>query len=520
MFPSPAKVLLQLSVAGVCFTFLIFPIYRYLRDEKKLRRYPGPFLAAVTNLWIMFKHYFGTRSDAIHTLHQKHGKIIRIGPGSLSFSSMQAARDIYGHGTATSKDLFYDSLAGIHRQLFDSIDKEEHAKKRKLFAAAFAQKSVEEKEHNVCVDISKLVHQFDRLSTDPPKPGQTVFDQHELTDARRWFNLLTLDLAADFSFGIKLGFVAQGDDLATCETIRGHQYQEHPEAGTYHNLRIISTLGYARQSFFSINRKLFAWHRGWRDGQVFTDFTIHLIRQRMAAEADGEKRSDFFQALNFTRDGVPTGMEMGELIQECALLMNAGSETTTSALQNIFYHLIRHPRCMQTLYEELESAFSDGDELVPAYDRIKFLPYLRAVIDETLRLRPSLGVALPRVTPPEGMSIDGTWVSGNTTVSAPQWTIHRDPELFEQPLEFRPERWLGPNGAKLQQGFMPFSLGARACVGRNMAYMELSLITATLVHRYHFALPSPQWEPTMYESMVIKSGPMPVKIWRRANTKS
>jgi cytochrome P450 len=281
------------------------------------------------------------------------------------------------------------------------------------------------------------------------------------------------------------------------------------------DLQIISTLGFARPSFFHINRKLFAWHRGWHDGQVFTDFTIHLIRRRLAAEKDGATRSDFFQALNFTRDGTPVEMEMGELIQDCALLMNAGSETTTCALQNIFYHLIRHPHCMQTLVEELATAF-DADEPVPAYDRIKFLPYLRAVIDETLRLRPSLGIALPRATPPEGMSIDGTWVAGNTTVSAPQWTIHRDPELFEQPLEFRPERWLGENAAKLQKGFMPFSSGARACVGRNMAYMELSLIVATLMHRYHFALPSPQWEPTIYETMVIKSGPMPVKIWRRS----
>jgi cytochrome P450 len=229
---SPAIVLLELALAGLCWTFLVFPIHRYLRDEKKLRRYPGPFLAAVTNLWIMFRHYTSTRTDAIHALHQKHAKIVRIGPNSLSFSSLQAAKDIYGHGTATSKDPFYNSLAGIHRQLFDSIDKEEHAKKRKLFAAAFAQKSVEEKEHHVNADIAELVRRFDRLCTDAPRPGQEVFEAHELTDARRWFNLLTLDLAADFSFGIKLGFVAQGDDLATCETIQGHRFQAHPECGT------------------------------------------------------------------------------------------------------------------------------------------------------------------------------------------------------------------------------------------------------------------------------------------------
>lgn len=519
MLSTPTIVFIQLVFAGFCFTGLLSPIYLYFRDEKQLRRYPGPFLAAVTNLWMMFKHYSGARTDTITALHQKYGKIVRIGPDSLSFSSLQAAKDIYGHGTASFKDKFYDSLAGVHRQLFDSIDKDEHAKKRKLFANAFAQKSVEEKEHNVNTDIAKLVHQWDHLCTDPPRHGQNLFEEHELTDARRWFNLLTLDLAADFAFGIKLGFVAAGDDLATCETFRGDKYQAHPEAGTYHNLLILSTLGYADPVYFKINRKVFGWHPGFHAGEVFTDFTIHLIRQRMAAEGPGEKRTDFFEALNFTRDGVPTGMEMGELIQECSLLMNAGSETTTCALQNILHFLIRHPHCMQTLYEELETAFDDDDEIIPAYDKVKFLPYLRAVIDETLRLRPSLGVALPRVTPPQGMIIDGVWVAGNTTVSAPHWTIHRDPELFERPLEFLPERWLGADAAKLQKGFMPFSSGARACVGRNMAYMELTMIVATVVHRYHFALPSPEWKPTILESMVIKSGPMPVKMWRRKSAR-
>lgn len=520
MFTPLTQVFLPLALSGLVITWIIVPTIRYFLDRKRLRQHPGPLPAAFTDLWMMYKHYTGGRTKSIHELHKKYGKIVRVGPESLSFASLEAVKDIHGHGTAAFKDKFYTSLAGDHRQLLDSIDKEQHAKKRKLFAAAFAQKSVEEKEHNVREDIQELINQWDKLASPPPPADQTVFQPHELIDARRWFNLLMLDLAGDFAFSMKLGFVAQGDDLTTCETIRGEKYLAHPEASINPNLQIISTLGYARSSFFKINRKLFSWHRGWKDGDIITDFITHLVKTRLSADADGKERSDFFHALNYTRDGVPIGMEMGELIQECSLLMVAGSETTTCALQNIFHYLIRNPRCMETLYEEVATAFDDEDEVVPAYDRIKFLPYLRAVIDETLRHRPSLAIALPRVTPPEGMSIAGVWVPGNTTVSTPTWTIHHDPELFEAPFEFRPERWLGESGAHLQTSFVPFSTGARACVGRNMAYMELSLIVATLVHRYHFALSSPDWEPTIYETMVIKSGPMPVKIWRRASAKA
>jgi cytochrome P450 len=250
-------------------------------------------------------------------------------------------------------------LAGFHRQLLDTLDKEEYASRRKPFAAAFAQKLVEEKEYNANADIQQLLRQWDKLATPPPRPGQDRFEPSELIDARRWINLLMLDLACDFAFGVKSGFVAQGDDLMIIENIRGKTYEAHPEAAINPNLLIISTLRYARSSFFTINRKLFSWHRGWKDGDVITDFVTHLIKTHLAAESDGKERSDFFQALNFTRDGVLTGMDMGELIQQCSLLMVAGSGKTTCAMQNIFRYRIRNPRCMNILCKEVATAFEE-----------------------------------------------------------------------------------------------------------------------------------------------------------------
>jgi cytochrome P450 len=224
------------------------------------------------------------------------------------------------------------------------------------------------------------------------------------------------------------------------------------------------------------------------------------------------------QRLPFTKDGMPVGMELGELVAELSLLTNAGSETTTAALQNIMHNLCRNPRCMDKLYEEIASVTTDEEleenPVIP-YDKIKFLPYLRAVIDETLRDRPSLAIGLPRVTPKEGTHIAGTWVPGNTTVSIPTWGMHHDPAVFERPFEFLPERWLGESGQALQKYMLAFSAGSRQCVGRNVAYTEISIIVSTIVRRYRFALPSPEWKPTVYETMVIRSGPMPIKIWRR-----
>lgn len=471
----------------------------------------------------MLLHWRGRRTLGVAEAHKKLGPVVRLGPNHLSFTALEAIKDIYGHGTPAFKHEFYNSFAGSHKNLIDTLDKEDHAKKRKLYAAAFAQKQVEEKEGAVREDIRELVEQWDKLCTSKPTPAQIKagFKKEDgLFDARRWLNLLMLDLAVDFSFGIKVHFVRNGDDLTECESIEGRKYLAGPEGSFNPNLLCISTMGFAPPSLLWLNRKLFGWHRGIKsDGQINTDFVIRLVRQRFRIEAEqlqnGEKRNgDFFEGLNYTKDGIPIGLEMGALIQECGLLVAAGSETTTAALQNILHYVTANPRVKTKLQDELDRAFPD-EEVVPSYDEVKFLPYLRAVIDEALRHRPSLSIGLPRATPPEGMRIAGHWVAGNTMVSVPTWTVHHMPEYFEKPQEFIPERWLGESGIELQKAFMPFSQGARACVGRNMAYMELYLIVATVFRRYDFALEREGWMPTVVETMVIKARDMPMKIWRR-----
>ena len=508
--------LIPLLTAFVAVLWFLWCALGYISDEKRLRQYSGPSLASLSCIWIMWKNFIHVRSEAVYEAHMKYGKVIRLAPNHLSFISPEAIKDIYGHGTPAAKDKFYNAFVGSHYNLLDTRDKPKHAAKRKLFAAAMAQKSVEVKEHAIKDDINQLVRQWDKLCTAAPEKGQNVFPSNELVDIRRWFNLLMLDLACDLCFNIKQGFVAQGDDAATCETIDGKQYIGHPEAGTNPNLLLVSTLGFAPPTWLRFNQKLFSWHKGNVCGQTFSDYVIHLVRKRLAMEATTKSKdhADFFHDLNFTKDGHPVGMDIGELIQECALIMNAGSETTTCALQNMMYYLLLNPTCMDKLYNEIKSA-CDDDEIVPSFDRIKFLPYLRACIDETLRHRPSLAIGLPRVTPPEGMYIAGTWVPGETTVSIPTWGMHHDPDVFEKPFDFIPERWLGESGANLQKNMLAFSAGARQCVGRNVAYTEISLIIATIIKRYNFALSRPDWKPTVYETMVLKTGPMPVKIWRR-----
>lgn len=179
--------------------------------------------------------------------------------------------------------------------------------------------------------------------------------------------------------------------------------------------------------------------------------------------------------------------------------------------------LVKHPEVLKKLCEEVD-AIAEEDEVSISYDKVKDLPYLRACLDESMRVLPPTPFGLPRKTPPEGCDVFGQWVAGNTSVSMSSYVAHRDEKMFPDPEVFRPERWMGEEGKKLQPYFITFSAGARGRIGRNISYLEQTIIIASMVHRYEFELQSPDFEQAVYEHFNLVPGPLPLKIWRRQIT--
>lgn len=198
------------------------------------------------------------------------------------------------------------------------------------------------------------------------------------------------------------------------------------------------------------------------------------------------------------------------------ITVDAGSDTTAIALTNVLYYLIKHPNTLNKLREEVAGALDEGEEIAP-YAKVKSLPYLKACLDESLRLSPPLPRGLERKTPPQGMEILGEHIAGGVTVSVSSYVAHRDPVLFPEPDSFKPERWLNESEATkdMRAAWIPFTTGARACIGRNITMMEQQILIATLVHRYDFALPSRGWKLTWEEAFNLWPSQMPLKLWRR-----
>lgn len=157
------------------------------------------------------------------------------------------------------------------------------------------------------------------------------------------------------------------------------------------------------------------------------------------------------------------------------------SDTTSATLTNSFYYLIKYPAVYRKLQAILNAEFPGG-EADWTYTKAKAIPYLDAIIHETLRLRPSVPSGLPRVTPPGGLQIDEVFIPGDVNISVPTYAIQRDPRYWDDPLEFVPERWerLSPD----RTPFFPFTRGKYACPGKNLAMMELVMVISRVALKY------------------------------------
>jgi cytochrome P450 len=130
------------------------------------------------------------------------------------------------------------------------------------------------------------------------------------------------------------------------------------------------------------------------------------------------------------QNGPPHSYEWGEIIAEINSMMNSGHDTTAISLRNVLFSLLKNPTCMAKLYEEFEEVL-DENEMVASYGKIKHLPYLRACIDEGLRMIPPVIFGLPRRAPLEGAPILADFVAGDTSISMSAYAVHHQESIFK-----------------------------------------------------------------------------------------
>lgn len=404
---------------------------------------------------------------------------------------------IYGHGANFLKDIWYDGGAGPTRTMADTRSKQEHQLKRKRMAHLFSQKSISEIEPLIAERAAAL---FQCVSDAAKQPRPL--------NMRRYVNYFTIDVITAVLFGETTGCLERGNDIVNAKTGSGEIYRAPLIQSLHDGMRLAVPIGYMPSCFALV--KLMAKLSSLSNSAKRFEDIVYYHTTKGLSSRDQPRASEFeafIHRLKAERPGKTSDLPFNEILAECSGMMNAGSDTTSTALCNAIYVLsqAKHKRILEKLREELSPAFETAQGDIPSYDDLARVSYLRACIDEVLRLRPSSAFGLPREVPEGGRVIAGQFVAGGVSVSVPTYSILHNADIFADPEEYRPERWrvgVDPNAsseekaklATMKKAHVPFSIGPRACIGRNIAYFELTLVIGVLMYHFDFEFRVPEVE--------------------------
>jgi len=332
-------------------------------------------------------------------------------------------------------------------------DDADHSRYRRLLSHAFSDKALREQEPLITPYVDLLIS---RLHENANKGAQ---------DMVSWFNFVAFDIIGSLTLGESFGCL---EDSAL-----------HPWVSILFGYLQISTYLGAMSNFPMLKRVLLNFMPKKVQEQRLNHFLFskEKVEKRMA---QGTERPDFMSNVLKHNDKevscLPsprvcllifqlTGMSKEEIYPTFAIILVAGSETTGTLLANVTYHLCKYPEVLSKLTAEIRGAFNNEDEITMV--SVNSLKYELAVLEEALRILPPAPNGGPRVTPPEGVVIDGQWVPGGTSVTVPWYSAHRLSSNWRDADQFVPERWLGYDRYKADNrgAFAPFSAGPRNCIG-------------------------------------------------------
>ncbi|KAH7232287.1 cytochrome P450 [Fusarium redolens] len=461
----------------------LFYVIPYFYTYRHLRGIPGPLLARFSNLWLMYICRQSKRSYTVHDLHERLGPVIRIQPNHISINDERAINIIYGHGNGLEKSAWYDSSISLTRSIFTARKRTEHARKRRYIAHSFAPKSSRAAEGSIADKVELLIRKWDEIINKGPQ-----FDGFTQLECRRWFTYMSFDITGDLLFSEPFGMLENVSDLVRIDSKPGKAVSYVSMMNSLaQRSAAVATLGvlpWLKPHAHHLPDPFF--HKGLDGLQNLLSVTSAHVKERMAAAQDSH--DDWLSLLLHARDESGELLKFEEIASESLTLFMAAIETVSNTLSAMMYYLATSPSSLQKLQTEMDSIEVHGT--VAPFTEVRALPYLDAVINETMRLHSVLGIGLPREVLPgsKGVQYDNFYFPPGTVLSVPIYAIHRSRDIWGQDAnEFRPQRW-EKLSSRQKTAFIPFGHGPAACVGRNLAEVEMKIIAATLIKRYSFCM--------------------------------
>ncbi|KAL8735400.1 MAG: hypothetical protein Q9166_000945 [cf. Caloplaca sp. 2 TL-2023] len=394
------------------------------------------------------------------------GSKVRIGPNTVLFNTPKAYRDIYNHKANVKKNKTYDAWRRNEddANTLNVTDVAIHSRKRKLLNTVLTNKSV----RSASTFIIKHLDRWNELSVTGNDWSKPIY----LTN---WSDCLVFDILGDLCFGKSFGIKEPGDNpfKAMPDTIISYMKFWHPVSKS----PLLDTILWLKPRGLD---NVLDWLPP-KEIKRYYDFLDQNVTERSKLEIeteksgqDGDMRKDMFHYIFHAKDpetGKPA-YSRKELLAEASLLIIAGSDTTSISLCGCFFYIAHYPRVYDKLVKHIRTTFASVDEIVEG-QKLSSCQYLRACLDEALRLTPAGPSELSRTILPGG------WSNG-----------HNDDNYGDSNV-YRPERWTvdEENGvsaesvAHIKTCFHPFSAGPGNCVGQNLAILEMLLVAARTLYR-------------------------------------
>ena len=424
-----------------------------------LARIPGPKTFALTSLSLAYEDYKGTRTRKINALHNKYGAAVRVGPNEVAFNSLSALRTIYGAGSGFERTSFYRMFDVYGRKnMFSFHTVKEHGERKKMFAHAYANSAM--LKGVTAALVENKVKLFLELL-------QREKETSEIFSALHYFSLDTITEFLYGNFGKTScleGSAKDRDLLGDIIDIARRKlswFAVHFPAFTDWLYSRTGIMGYIAKQFYPMQKPT-----------TYTGIRLHAMKACLAySQASPQEKVDqsplIAKLWNHHRSEKEGGIDDMDIASECADHLLAGIDTTSDTLMFLIWSLSRpeHIKFQEKLIEEVQNIPKENlnSEEIPTTEASAKLIYVDAVIKETLRLYAPLPGSEPRSLPVSKI-IDGYAVPARTVVSMSPYSLHRNAEVFKDPLKFNPDRWIDAS-PEMKRWFWPFSSGGRMCIG-------------------------------------------------------
>ncbi len=393
--------------------------------------------------------------EVLLALYRRRGSVINQGIGGYGLVYLlgpEANKFVFANSDAFSWwDAFQTLVPVVGPTALIVTDGADHRRRRSIVQPAFHHQEIQKYVQIMAANADAVI--------DTWQPGQR------------------LDIYEQFRSAIR---------RSTVESLFGRQIAEHADF-LGEQLQPLLDLTHRTAPALKWQQRLRspAWRRAMAArARVDERISAEIARARTSSTANGHVLTTFVNSR--TEAGEP--LSDNEIRDQVVSLIAAGYETTSGAVAWAIYAMLSTPGVWERAVNEIQSILGGR---VPGADDLKALTYLNGVVHETLRLYPPGVVSARQVI--RDLWFDGRHIRAGRLLLFSPYVTHRLPELWHEPLQFRPERWDPDSPHYRKPGpheFLPFSGGTHRCIGSVMATTEMTVMLARLLARTSLRLPA------------------------------